>query len=723
MKKKSLRGELLFWTFIACFIPFLLGCFFIEKTVARQVREDFGAYAQSVISKVHTRINDGAIKPAFEAVTLLAMDDGTLKLINSIGNRQITDTNGGAVDLYQGFTKYTTIFPQIKGLALGTEQGGYFEYPDYFTQRGYDPRTRPWYQVAMEHRGQAYLTDPYIMHTTGEMVVAVARAVEHHGNPVGVVVTGWNLMEFQREVEELKIGLSGYVMILNKNNKIIVSPRHKEWLMQTPQEIQLPDALSEAEDGKIQQVMMDGKNQLICVDRSDESGWKVVAVMDEAELQTKVGMVLRPVLLAYFATLMIIFSFIFLLTEKYVAEPIESLREGAEAIAAGNLAARVSLQTHNEFGVLAAAFNEMSEKLQSNFAKIHEQNTLLYKREKEFQTLVENAQDIILRVDREGFITYINPVFELYYPLPVKEFFGKKLDALGMPRIFQEKIDAVFREETLGSSEQVIEFCFCDRQERTLWLQAHIIPEFYDRAQPDTILSVIRNITQQREMEKQMARLDKLGLVGEMAAGLAHEVRNPMTTVRGFLQMIASKEPGSSYASYYKIMLEELDRANSIISEFLSLAKNKAINPVCTNLNDVIHAIAPLMQADAAINNKTVLLELEPVPDLLLDKREIHQLLLNLVRNGLEAMSERGTVRIKTYLEGKAVVLAVVDQGPGIKQEILEHIGIPFQTTKESGVGLGLATCYSIASRHKAQITVHTGNQGTEFFVHFPMMS
>ncbi|CUH95948.1 hypothetical protein P22_2036 [Propionispora sp. 2/2-37] len=722
MKKKSLRGELLFWTFIACFIPYLLGCFFIEKTVARQVREDFGAYAQSVISKVHTRINDGAIKPAYEAVTLLAMDDGTLSLINSIGNQQITDTNNELLDIYQGFTKYTTIFSQIEGLALGTEQGGYFEYPDYFTQQGYDPRTRPWYQAAMKNRGQACLTDPYIMHTTGEMVVAVARAVEHHGNPVGVVVTGWNLMEFQREVEELKIGLSGYVMILNKNNKIIVSPRHREWLMRTPQELHLPDAFSEVEDGKIQQIMLDGKNRLICVDRSAESGWKVVAVMDEEELQTKVGMVLRPVLVAYFATLMIIFSFIFLLTQKYVAEPIKSLKEGAEAIAAGDLAARVKLQNHNEFGALAAAFNEMAEKLQSNFARIREQNALLYKREKEFQTLVENAQDIILRIDREGVITYINPVFELYFPRPVRELFGKKLDVLGMPRSFQEEIDTVFREEKPEPREHVIEFPFRSSQGSTYWLQAHIIPEFYEREQPDTILSVIRNITQQRKMEKQMARLEKLGLVREMAAGLAHEVRNPMTTVRGFLQMIASKESGSSHASYYHIMIEELDRANNIISEFLSLAKNKAINPVCTNLNDVIHAIAPLIQADAAINNKTVSLELEPVPDLLLDKQEIHQLLLNMVRNGLEAMPGKGTVRIKTYLEDRTVVLAIADQGGGIQKEILEHIGIPFQTTKESAAGLGLAICYSIASRHKAQITVHTGSQGTEFFVHFPVM-
>lgn len=721
MKKKTLRGELLVWTFIAGIVPFIIGSLYIEKTVSKQVREDFGAYAQSVVSKVHTRINEGAIKPAYEAVTLLAVDENTIKLADTIGNQQIDSLKNKNNDIYEGFIKYTNIFSQIKGLAIGTEQGGYFEYPDYFTQLGYNPRTRPWYQAALQNRGKALLTDPYIMHTTGEMVVAVAHTVEQQGRAVGVVVTGWNLMEFQREIEELKIGLSGYVMVLNENNKIIVSPRHKDWLMHTPEEVDLPAEILSTENGKIQQVILEGKKQLICIDTSEESGWRVVAVMEEEELHKKVSAILFPVLLTYFATLVSILGFIFMVSQRYVVGPIRSLQEGAATIAAGDLTARVKNQEHDEFGILATAFNHMAGTLQDSFAKIQEQNVMLYKREKEFQTLVENAQDIILRIDRQGLITYINPVFGLYSSAPVEELFGRHFRILGMPDVFQQKVEAVLGMDKAVFREQVMEFEFTAPGGRVYWLQAHIIPEFYDRQQPDTILSVIRNITQQREMEKQIVRLDKLGLVGEMAAGLAHEVRNPMTTVRGFLQMLARKNPDSPNIAYYDIMIAELDRTDGIIKEYLSLAKNKAIHRTPANLNDIIRAIAPLMQADATIHNKEVRLQLGEIPDLLLDKQEIHQLLLNMVRNGLEAMPEKGTVWIKTYREGMEVVLSVVDQGTGIKKEVLEHLGIPFHTTKDNGIGLGLAVCYSIAARHYAKIHVESTSQGTSFFICFPI--
>lgn len=719
MKKKTLRGELMVWTFIAGIVPFIIGSLYIEKTVSRQVREDFGTYAQSVVSKVHTRINEGAIKPAYEAVTLLAMDENTASLSSTIANQQIGDLNNKHSDIYEGFIKYTSIFSQIKGLAIGTEQGGYFEYPDYFTQSGYDPRTRPWYQAALQHRETALLTDPYIMHTTGEMVVAVARTVERQGRVLGVVATGWNLMEFQREIEELKIGLSGYVMVLNENNKIIVSPKHKEWLMHTPAEVDLPAEVLSVENGKIQQVILDGKKQLICIDTSEESGWRVIAVMEEEELQKKVSAILFPVLLTYFATLVSILGFIFMVSQKYVVGPIRNLQKGAATIAAGDLTARVKTQKHDEFKVLAMAFNHMASTLQDSFAKIQEQNGMLYKREKEFQTLVENAQDIILRIDRQGLITYINPVFALYSARPVEELFGRDFRVLCMPELFHQKVEAMLQLDKAAFREQVMEFEFIASDRQIHWMQAHIIPEFYDRQQPETILSVIRNITQQREMEKQMVRLDKLGLVGEMAAGLAHEVRNPMTTVRGFLQMITRKNPDSPNTAYYDMMIAELDRTDGIIKEYLSLAKNKAIHRAPANLNDIIRAIAPLMQADATIHNKEVRLQLGEIPELLLDKQEIHQLLLNLVRNGLEAMPEKGTVYIKTYREGMEAVLAVTDQGTGIKKEILEHLGIPFHTTKDNGIGLGLAVCYSIAARHQARIQVESGKLGTSFFIYF----
>lgn len=221
------------------------------------------------------------------------------------------------------------------------------------------------------------------------------------------------------------------------------------------------------------------------------------------------------------------------------------------------------------------------------------------------------------------------------------------------------------------------------------------------------------------ESEKKLARLDRLHLVGQMAASIGHEVRNPMTTVRGFLQMFRNSEKYIEHNDRFDIMIEEIDRANSIITEFLSLAKNKAINMKKDNLNDVIVNIFPLIQADALQTGHNIRLETSTIPDLFFDKKDICQLLLNLVRNSLEATPCDGTITIKTSLVDGHVVLSVLDTGHGIPKDILDQLGTPFLTTKDTGTGLGLSVCYKIAERNKAIIRIKTSHNGTEFSIYF----
>jgi PAS domain S-box-containing protein len=235
----------------------------------------------------------------------------------------------------------------------------------------------------------------------------------------------------------------------------------------------------------------------------------------------------------------------------------------------------------------------------------------------------------------------------------------------------------------------------------------------------ECLITMQKDITELKTYQTEIARLDRLNLIGEMAAGIGHEVRNPMTTVKGFLQLLKEKERYAQDRDTMDLMIEELDRANSIITEFLSLAKNKAVELKMQSLNQKIKTILPLIQADAMKQDKNIELELGDIPNIKIDKNEIQQLVLNLVRNGLEAMPPGGVLTIKTFLEGDRVVLAVKDQGRGIALEVLEKIGTPFFTTKDNGTGLGLAVCYSIAERQNARIDIETGSEGTAFFVRF----
>ena len=154
------------------------------------------------------------------------------------------------------------------------------------------------------------------------------------------------------------------------------------------------------------------------------------------------------------------------------------------------------------------------------------------------------------------------------------------------------------------------------------------------------ILFVLTDITERVMFEKEMARLDHLNLIGEMAAGIAHEIRNPMTTVYGFLQVA---KDGQISKEVIDLMLDELTRANSIITEFLNLAKNKVSDKQMQNINSVIKALFPLIQAEALRANKHVVLELSKCPDISIDEKEIRQFILNMALNGLDAMSSGET--------------------------------------------------------------------------------
>ena len=192
-----------------------------------------------------------------------------------------------------------------------------------------------------------------------------------------------------------------------------------------------------------------------------------------------------------------------------------------------------------------------------------------------------------------------------------------------------------------------------------------------------------------------------------------------MTTVQGYLQHYSRKVAFADYRESFELMIEELDRANIIITNFLSLAKNQMITMISTDLNKVISKIFPLLQVDALRRGNTIELDLQEIPEILADDKEIRQCILNLVVNGLDAMPKGGTLKINTARTEDRVIMTVQDQGTGIAPEIRKDLWIPFFTTKEHGTGLGLSICYRIAQRHQATFEVETSSKGTAFHLIF----
>ena len=243
--------------------------------------------------------------------------------------------------------------------------------------------------------------------------------------------------------------------------------------------------------------------------------------------------------------------------------------------------------------------------------------------------------------------------------------------------------------------------------------------EFHAYPYNEGLTVFFRDITESKRQHEELDRLERLNLIGQLAAGISHEIRNPLTTVKGFLQFFCSKPQYTNDKEYMDLMIAEIDRANIIITDFLSLAKSNSDNIMLQNINEVINKVLPMIQADAFNNNKQVIVELNILPKIMINENEIKQLVLNLVRNGLEATAEHGCVKISTYLKEDKVVLEIKDQGNGIPEEIQGKMGTPFFTTKDSGTGLGLAISIGIAQRHGAGFEFKTGTSGTIFYTTF----
>ncbi len=337
--------------------------------------------------------------------------------------------------------------------------------------------------------------------------------------------------------------------------------------------------------------------------------------------------------------------------------------------------------------------------------------------EKMYRQIVETANEGIWIIDAQNITTFVNKKMAEMLGYTVEEMIGKSLFNFMDERTIPKAKTNISKRSKVINDKYDTKYVHKDGHYIYTINSGRVM--FDKNGNYTGTLGMVTDITERKKIEKQMARLDRLNLIGEIAAGIAHEIRNPMTSVRGFLQMLQSKDEYSKDWEFFNIMIEELDRANYIITEFLSLGTNKMVKLRSSNLNKIINAMLPLIKAEAISQDKNISLQFSEVPDLLLDEREIRQLILNLVNNGLEAMSPGKKLTIYTFLENSGVVLAIHDQGCGIDPKILDKMGTSFHTTKENGTGLGIPMCYSIAARHNAIIEIDTSSYGTTVFVRF----
>ncbi|TFE22855.1 ATP-binding protein [Cohnella luojiensis] len=348
--------------------------------------------------------------------------------------------------------------------------------------------------------------------------------------------------------------------------------------------------------------------------------------------------------------------------------------------------------------------------------QLHNVSNKYRKEMRRLQQFIDNSPLLVVFCNNRGFITHVNDVaIKFIGSVGRNDILGQKFSDILKKVDVQFEADPV--ERVLLGEDKLIEIIRLNG--RTFYTVSCSIQDMPSHG-TDGVLFIGHDVTELQRLKDEVDKMERLSLVGQMAASITHEIRNPMAVIRGFVQLLNERSP-EDQQSYFRIVLDELDRANAIINDFLSLAQNRIVEKEPSNLNDLLNDLLPLIWADANMRGQIIDLRLSESMDILhVNSKEMKQLILNLARNGMEAMNDKGILRIETLNLQDTVQLRVVDNGVGIPQEKLERLFEPFYTTKTNGTGLGLALCLSIVERHSGKIHVESAvGQGTSFIVSF----
>jgi two-component system sensor histidine kinase PilS (NtrC family) len=345
----------------------------------------------------------------------------------------------------------------------------------------------------------------------------------------------------------------------------------------------------------------------------------------------------------------------------------------------------------------------------------------------ETQRILDNMSSGVLTLDDQGAVQRMNPAAEQILGVRSEELTGRSLEeTLGpiMP-VFVSHLSEVLRD---GGSAQRVELNIMRRDTRIVPVGVSISQQAEDGSRG--VIAVFQDLTEVLRMRERIRVSDRLAAMGELSAEIAHEIRNPLASIRGSVEMLASElNVEGENARLMALVLRESERLNRIIEDYLDYARMRPVQTRNRRLRDVLDDLVRLLR-NRDDYTPALSVTVDPLPaDIVveIDEEQIKQVFLNVAINAFQAMEGRGKLSVVAELRPgerpPEVVVRFVDDGPGIDEENLEHIFDPFFTTKTGGTGLGLAMANRIVHSHRGRIVArNVEGRGAEFAVHLPLV-
>ncbi|WP_186438242.1 PAS domain S-box protein [Cohnella terricola] len=402
--------------------------------------------------------------------------------------------------------------------------------------------------------------------------------------------------------------------------------------------------------------------------------------------------------------------------------PLRHILDNVNGIAKGRFDSKIVVRSKDELGWLSSRVNAMADNLQNYMSRLRDSAEELRSTKEYLESFVNQTSDAIHVTDLEGTVIQANNAFETMYGWRVEEALNRKLDKI--PDHLRSEYEEIRRRIERGESVTDYETVRVRKDGSLIDVSITVSPIRDENEKVMAIAEISRNITARKQAEEAIRRTEKLSVIGQLAAGVAHEIRNPLTTLRGFVQL--SQKQGSLSEPFIEIMLSELDRINLIVGEFLVLAKPQAGKPQPTNLDNLLQDMIALLYSQARLLNVSFVTHFDKdLPLLDCDANQMKQVFINIIKNALEAMQDiSGTITIELRHDSEAsvVVIRVIDQGRGIAADELPRLGEPFFTSKPSGNGLGLMVSQRIIANHKGVMNISSKlGEGTCVEIRLPL--
>lgn len=330
----------------------------------------------------------------------------------------------------------------------------------------------------------------------------------------------------------------------------------------------------------------------------------------------------------------------------------------------------------------------------------------------------EYTDDLILITDKHGGIVHLSPSHSRVIGT------SEHCRQLTFTHIHPEDRETVmerFQHMLLTHEPKICEFRIQAKHNKWIVLESKAAPILTKNGDCDGFIIVSRDITERRNNEDLLRKAEKLSVIGELAAGIAHEIRNPLTSLKGFIQFLyPSMNDNQQFAD---IMLSELDRINFIVSELLVLAKPHSIQIKPLPLIPLLENVLTLLASEANLKNIHFQTSFAVQPIIAGEENQLKQVFINLIKNAIEAIDGHGEVLLCTTLKDERhVQITLSDTGCGISEELIHKLGAPFFTTKEKGTGLGLMISSKIMKDHNGSLEIKSKmNKGTVVEITLPI--